>query len=186
MNRKLALIALILAAAVVVSWWLLFAQKKPSLSTPQADKQLPKTFISYTDPAGFSFSYPDNLSLVNNEPKSERTYSDITLTAKGLDGNLSLVISDTNFKTLDEWLKANGTGTSKEVKLGGLKAIETTTNNKLTLGAIDQGILFTIVVPLADRKDFWMEVYNQILQDFTFVAQATSEDVIFEGEEIIE
>lgn len=202
MNRKLVLIILVLIFVIVGSWWVLFAQKRSNLSTPKTDGQLQfgatqtltvsKTNISYTDPSGFSFSYPDNLSLNKNEPKSERVYADLNLTAKGVDGELILIISDSSFTNIDEWVKANQIDSTpvEKASLGTLEAMEITTNDKIILGAYDKGVLFTIE---ASKGDFWKQVLNIVIKEFNFVSPTaensttvSSSDVVFEGEEVVE
>lgn len=155
-----------------------------------------KTLKTYTDPSGFSFSYPDNLSLLNNELKDANSYAELQLTGSGVEGSLVLKIADSKLASLDEWIKTNKNASSevpKEVKLGNLKALEIKNNNKLLLGALDQGILFTIEVPLSE-KDFWMDVYTKVIADFSFVPPSTagsstgegsSSDVTFDGEEVV-
>lgn len=205
MNKKLALITLILAGVMAVSWKYIFLQKGSSFTTPQSDNQLPslgksqlsvsKTVKEYTDQSGFSFNYPDNLSLTNNEIKSERTYADIKLSMKELEGDISIVISDSSFNKLEDWALANSveSSTVTEAKLGNLKASEMLNTDRLILGVLDQGVLFTVEVKFGDSRDFWMEAYNKILEEFTFVIPTAnsistanfSEEVIFEGEEVV-
>lgn len=166
----------------------------------EAPKVVPsETYIDYSDPSGFSFSYPDNLSLTKNDEVDNNTYADIQLYAKGVNGSLSLNISDTKLKTLEEWLKQNQISskvTPKEVKLGSLKALEVKTTDRLMLGAIDQGILFTVEMPLIE-EDFWMKVYGKVVSDFAFNSPASqnisgggeassSDGISFEGEEVVE
>lgn len=176
-----------------------FKQKNllsPSNTNQQQSAQITpsKTLKSYTDPSGFSFNYPDNLSLLNNELKDANSYAELQLAAKGLVGSLILKITDNKLTSLDEWVKVNKNGpdTAKETKLGNLKAMEITKKDKLLLGALDQGILFTMEIPQGAEKDFWGEVLNIVSADFSFAppAQAsevgTSDDVTFDGEEVVE
>ncbi len=159
-----------------------------------------KTLKTYSDPSGFSFNYPDNLSLLNNELKDANSYAELQLTASGISGSLVLKIADSKLATLNEWVKINkdisGGGSvakdgPKEVKLGNLKALEIKTNDKLLLGALDQGILFTIEIPQVE-KGFWMDVYNKVLADFSFTPPtqedtgSSSDDVSFDGEEVVQ
>jgi hypothetical protein len=163
-----------------------------------------KTFIDYNDPTGFSFSYPDNLSISNtasgdmDAAVDPNAYADLQLFSKDKSGSLSLRIADTKLKTLDEWLKDNGipeTTIPEEKKLDDLRAFEVKTEDRLMLAALDQGVLFTIESPRIEEP-FWGEVYNQVLTGFTFTppevvdkqasAASSGEDVIFEGEEVIE
>lgn len=187
---KIGLIFLILAA-VVLGFLVLrqSEQKKPvSSAISEIKKNEPSnTLLDYTDPAGFSFSYPDNLSTVKNETL-DNEYADITLSSKDISGSLNLKITDSKFKTLDEWAKLNK-GEPAEKKLGNLKAMEVKTSDRLYLGALDQGILFTIEMPLLE-EDFWMKVYEKVLSGFSFVAPAATaaapDDVSFESEEVVE
>lgn len=217
---KKKFIPVVIIGVLILGGFLFFRNfKKDSLTTSLAinvdntAEQFPgvvstpsKSLITHSNPAGFSFSYPDNLSLVNNEPKTDRTYADIDITAKGFTKGLKIEISDSSFKLLDDWVKANeqvlsnrnktDQSTQKETKLGTLKAIEIISKERVLLGALDQGVLFTIDVPLLEKKEFWTEVYNKILENFTFVATtkaatgttstvSSSSDVIFEAEEAV-
>lgn len=197
MDRKTLLLLCLALVVIVVAIMIFFNPQKSYLSSPvvkqqQANLQIQpsETLKEYQDPSGFTFSYPDNLSLVKNEV-ADGTYADIDLTAKGLIGNLVLKISDTNFASLDEWIKVNKSASSetpKEVQLETLKALEMKTKDRLLLVALDQGVLFTIEIPL-EKEDFWMKVLNIILADFSFAPptqDSTTEEVTFEGEEIVE
>ena len=74
--------------------------------------------------------------------------------------------------------------------------MEIKTADRLMLGAIDQGVLFTIEMPLIE-EDFWIKVYNKVVSEFTFNSpdsqstsaggiSSSSDEVIFEGEEVVE
>lgn len=198
MNKKLIL-GLGFAAGLIILGIFLFkpaAQKTPgplNLQNLQVKKQPSATSKEYSDPSGFSFSYPDNLSLNKNEAEDNATYADIQLSSKEVSGSISIKITDSKFKSLDEWLENQGiTQKPKEVKLGDLAAWEIQLNDRLILGALDQGILFNIEIPLVE-KDFWLPVYNNILTDFSFAlpeitasGYTDSSDIILEGEEIVE
>ncbi len=198
MNKKIVLI-LGLAFIVAVTLGFLLNRPKDQLSSPlstQNKQILPsKSLKTYTDSSGFSFNYPDNLSLLNNELKDANSYAELQLTANGMAGSLVLKIADSKLATLDEWVKINNSAPSeipKEVKLGNLKALEIKHNDKLLLGVLDQGILFTIEI--LQGKDFWTEVLNIVTADFSFAPPASetsgvdsgSSDVTFDGEEVVE
>lgn len=153
------------------------------------------TLKEYTDPSGFSLNYPDNLSLVRNDSEDSNIYADIELSSKEISGSFNFKISDSKFATLDEWLKLNKDAAKnppKEVKLGNLKGMEIVTADRLLLGALDKGVFFNIEMPLIEN-DFWIAVYNKVLASFSFsspqnldsTAPAT-DDIFFEGEEIVE
>ncbi|MEK7617009.1 MAG: PsbP-related protein [Patescibacteria group bacterium] len=191
MYKKLILLAVILILITGVIFVLRGSQKsslqKPSLNTFTKEVQPSETFIEYSDPSGFAFSYPDNLSITKGET-DENTYADLQLFSKEVNGSLSFKVSDSKFKTLDEWVNLNK-GEVRQVNLGTLKATEIETSDRLLLGALDQGIFFTIEMPLIEEA-FWMKVYSKILSDFSFVAPQveadSSSEVVFEGEEVVE
>lgn len=202
--KKYLILILFLVTGIIVSAFLLLnpGKKATPLANPllieqkEAKKTAPsETFIEYADPAGFTFNYPDNLSIEKNEITDNSTYASLQLSSKDVNGSLSLKITDSKFKTLDEWLKLNTNATAKEVKLGSINAKEIKTADRLLLGALDQGIFFTIEMPLVE-EEFWTKVYSKVLTDFSFVtpenttsqsaANPTSGDVVFEGEEVVE
>lgn len=194
-NKKIILL-LVIVVLVIGMLFFLTRSNKP-LTSPQSiqtTKIIPaETLIEYSDPSGFTFSYPDNLSLSKNNIEDDSTYADIQLSSKEVNGSLNLKITDSKFKSLDEWLNLNKSASKeapKEVKLGNLKALEVKLADRLLMGALDQGVLFTIEMPRVE-EDFWMKVYDKILSSFSFVAAETTtsdstEEIIFEGEEVIE
>ncbi|OGE72709.1 hypothetical protein A3H40_00140 [Candidatus Daviesbacteria bacterium RIFCSPLOWO2_02_FULL_38_15] len=201
MDKKTAILTgLVLALIAGVVFIIYRPQQNPLItgSINQSDSKIVPSEIlkTYNDPSGFTFDYPDNLSLTKNETENPSFYADIRLSSKDVDGNLALKISDTTFSSLDDWLevnKGNSKNTPKEVKLGNLKAMEIKTEDRLLLGALDSRVLFTIEMPKIE-EDFWNKVYSKVLADFTFVAPTAEDsqtsgdqsDVAFEGEEVVE
>ena len=205
MNKKTFILAIVLLSIVTVIITLLSNRPKNSLSSPQSLTlvkqskivQPSETSIDYTDPSGFSFSYPDNLSIAKNEVDNN-SYADLILSSKEVNGSLNLKISDSKFKSLEEWVKLNEkatVGTPRDVTLGKLKAVEIVTTDRLLLGSLDQGIFFDIEIPLVE-KEFWMKVKDKITTNFSFVSSTTAtsgstavsseSDVSFEGEEVVQ
>lgn len=202
--KKEIVLGLGLAALVGIGIFLLNpSNQKDSLVIPltnqleQTKKILPsETLIDYQDPSGFTLSYPDNLSITKNDIEDENTYADIDLTTKGVNGSLSLKISDSKFKTIEEWLNLNKEAAiqpPKEVKLGSLTGMEVKLNDRLLLGVLDKGVFFDIEIPLVE-EDFWMKVFEKVLVSFSFVSpesassqiDTSSDAVAFEGEEVVE
>lgn len=199
-KAKLLVLAAVLILAVI-GVYLLFINKKASLISPvaqltqQTTKQnIPsETLTQYSDPSGFTFEYPDDLSINKKETEDDSVYADLQLSSKEVNGSLSLLITDSKFTTLDQWVKsvAKAGQSIKEAKLGNLKASEIKLDDRLILGALDQGILFTVEMPLVEEK-FWSKVYEKVLISFAFFSPSSSdgsvfvEDIIFEGEEIVE
>ena len=203
MGRKIIPLVIIIVLLILGAWYLFFrpssnlaSSTSQSLSTFQTQKkaQPSETLIDYEDPSGFSFSYPDNLSI-SKADLDDNTYADLELSSKEVSGSLSLKITDSKFKTLDEWVKLNREASKeepREVKLGTLKAIQITTADRIMLGSLDQGIFFSIEMPKIE-EGFWNEVYNKLTSNFSFVSPSTassqgtsSDDVSFEGEEVVQ
>lgn len=189
---KIKIILAILVLGAVAVGFMIFkpSEQKSSLQSAVSEskkKEPSDTLLDYTDPAGFSFSYPDNLSIVKNDT-ADNEYADLTLSSKDVNGSLTLKIADSKIATLNDWLKLYKSE-PVEKKLGNLKAMEVKTPDRLYLGALDQGILFTIEMPRVE-EEFWMKVYDKLLSGFSFVAPAaaaaTPDDVSFEGEEVVE
>src|SRR3989344_292397 len=205
MKQKNTLLRVIVLGLVVIGLVIFFIQLRNRASGPQVEpisikeKAKPsETLITYTDPAGFEFSYPDNLSISKTEIEDPKVYTDLEVYSKDVSGSIKLKIADTKIATLSAWLKDNGipeSNTPKETKLGNLKALEVKTNDRLMLGALDQGVIFTVEVPLVE-EDFWMKVYEKVISGFSFVSaedaaatgtsNSSCSDVIFEGEEVVE
>ncbi|MDP3973228.1 MAG: PsbP-related protein [Candidatus Daviesbacteria bacterium] len=198
-NKKLILLLVVIIVLIIgIVLVLMRSQQKDSQSNPFAESTFTKitpseAFIEYSDPSGFSFSYPDNLSLDKKVSEDEAAYADLLLSAKGVNGSLSLRIADSELDSIDEWVKVNQTSFKedpKEVKLGNLPALEINLNDRIITGALDQGVLFTLEMPKIE-EEFWMKVYQKILTDFSFTTPeaesvVSSDDVIFEGEEVVE
>lgn len=199
MNKKIVF-ALVLLLAIILVGVVRFGQKtSPSQLVTSQQKTIKQilpseSLIEYKDPSGFSFNYPDDLSITKNEV-DKATYADIQLYSKQISGSLNLKITDSKFAKIEDWLKLNKAASKespKEVKLGNLQGLEIKTDDRLLLGALDQGILFTIEMPLIEQ-DYWMKVYSKVLTNFTFsppdnsASQSSdSSDVTFEGEEVVE
>ena len=200
MKQKTWFLVILVIVLSVAGLGYFFAAPKdqPIPLSPEAAKAAKpsETFIEYTDPAGFRFNYPDNLSIEKNEEMDSSTYADLQLFSKDVSGSLAIRITDTKLKNINDWVKeASSSNAPVEKSLGNLKAMEVKTGDRLMLGAIDQGVLFSIEVPLLEQ-DFWMKVYDRVLSDFSFVAPETAatgavstaseDEVVFESEEVVE
>ncbi len=213
MNKKtlILVVAAVCLVVGVVGFFILNPKgsTKQTLNEPETQKEVvpSKTYIDYTDAAGFSFNYPDNISLTNRIAEDEEgsdpdAYADLQLFSKDKSGSINIRIVDTKLKTIEDWKEDNQIPdeiTPTEKKLGSLTAQEFKSKDRVMLASIDQGILFTVDMPIIE-EDFWNEVYDKVISDFRFgvteteVAQAGSgvtsassgDEVIFEGEEVVE
>lgn len=212
MNKKTLILGVVSVLLIVgVIGFFIFNPNKGevALNMPETKKEVTpsSTYIDYADPAGFSFSYQDNVSIANKVSENEDTavdpdaYADLQLFSKDKSGSINLRIADTKFKSLEEWKKDNEIPDSvvaSEKMLGQLKASEFRTTDRLFLAAIDQGVLFTVEMPLIEEP-FWNEVYNKVVSGFVFevpevevastgggAAVSSGDEVVFEGEEVVE
>lgn len=197
LNKFLIFIA-VAGAIILVTLLLVFNRpgkpKEAPVQTNEAVKPGPsETLKEYTDPSGFKFSYPDNISVTNSEIEDKSLYASLQLYANGVNGSISIEVSDSKFKTIESWANLNrgaGKEAPKEVKLGELKAVEISLTDRVLLGALDQGILFKVEMPRIE-EEFWSKVYSVIIKNFSFVAPeqaatTSSAEVLFEGEEVVE
>lgn len=204
MNKKVVVgfIALTVLTGIAGGFFIFSQRQNISSPLPLENKQsqeaiLPSaTLKQYSDPAGFTISYPDDLSLSVNDSINNSTYADITLTSKKTSGTVKIIAADTKFASVGDWLKDTKNISSKEVSLANLKAVEVVKEDGLLLAAVDSGVLFTLEASFAGQEQFWINVYNNILSSFSFnstqgadgPAQTVdnSSDVVFEGEEVVE
>lgn len=204
----LIIIIVIVVLAGLFGGYYLFTQSQKTSSPLPADnqkmdeKKLPsKSLKDYEDEAGFTISYPDDLTLVKNEVDDASVYTDLSFTAKEVKGSINILIKDTKVKTVDAYIKETLTESTdiKDASLGALSAREARDGDTITLVAFDQGVLFSIQVLSESEVTYWADAYEQIVKSFAFVqvAQTTSgsssqsssggsSDVIFEGEEVVE
>jgi len=195
MNKKVLVgfIAVTILAGVVGGFFIFSQTQKVSSPLPLENTKESKetvlpsaTLKQYSDPAGFSFSYPDDLSLSVSDNIDTSTYADITLTSKKTNGTIRVIAIDTKFASVGDWLKSTNAISSKEVTLAGFKASEVKKEDGLLLTAVDSGVLFTLESSFAGQDQFWINVYNNILSSFSFNSTQGVSDVVFEGEETVE
>lgn len=210
-NKITVVITSIVILALVTAGVLIFSQKESDhVSTPISEsKQPPQTTElsetkTYTDPAGFSFEYPNNLSLsVDTDPNDQSVYSELSLHSDDEKGGIEIQVLTDKTKTADDWLIANGidadTMQVTDLKLADLDAKQYEMKKNVTTVAVDQGTLFLITTDYQINKEFWTKVTDRIVTSFTFVQPAStaatsgggdstesSEEIILEGEEVIE
>lgn len=161
-------------------------QKNVSLQNSPSEK-----LNEYLDGSGFKFKYPDNVKVESKETDSA-TYTNLQISQSALSGGISLKVTDSNLKSIEEAVS----GSTKEITLAKLSGKETSISNGIKAGVLDKGILFEINVDFGESKDFWQKVYDDILSTFEFSSNtnpqnissqtAGEDEVIFEGEEVVE
>lgn len=197
------------AVIILGAGFFLFLSRQPRLQEPSLSsvstqitpaKIMPSsTLKEYTDPSGFGFSYSDDLSLSKNEITNDLTYADLQLKSNDVDGNLNLKIQETKLTSVEEWFKESKKSglEGKRVQWGTLNGQSVEDKDGIIFAAVDQGTLFTMEVSYGGQKDFWQKVSNPILASFAFNSESSqetaaqksgssTEDVVFESEEIVE
>lgn len=197
MNKKLVIISIFVLLIIggIAGWFYFNRTIKTSLESQKSSlsKNLPSQNLKeYLSDSGFSFGYPEDLTLDNKKASDSATYADISLTSPKVPGQITIKISDTKLKSLEDYSRG------KEITLAGIPAWEINSQDGgLSTAALDQGILFIIKVSPENEQDFWLSAYKTLISTFAFSSGAsgssnvegsgdTGQEVIFEGEETIE
>lgn len=167
------------------------------ISQPTQQPSLKK----YTDPSGFSFNYPAELALEPEKQLDQKTYAKITLAAPNTMNAIRITVTDSSFSTIPDLLQDQGIKSStKKITLAGLPGIRYETVARITTLVLDQGVLFEIILDSKDKNKNFTAAYDSLIKSFAFEEQtvpassgqetqnedSSAEDVVFEGEEIIE
>lgn len=147
---------------------------------------------TYKDAAGFSFSYPKNLTVTDKTPDDPDYYSLLSL--ENAKDKIEIHMLDTKYKTTQEWIENDnsapkGAILSGAVSFGGVSAQQFTAPERILTLGIDQGVLFLVNGP---KDGYWERAQDLILTSFSFAkpAQAasgsSSENTIYEEEEVVE
>ena len=205
MRGKILLLLTVLLVLVVIGI-IKLGQKGEKVVSPIGDNQktsevnpinLKTKLKTFEDPAGFLFKYPENLTIKINKTTDQSVFSSLTLTSKSEKGNISIEIVTSNLQSLEDWLSENNiTAKRQKIKLADLDAISFEQAGKVITTTVDIGTLLTFTVDYQKNKNYWLEVNKTILSTFAFSApeeapagvsdSSADEDVIFEGEEVIE
>lgn len=189
----------------------LFSQKKSVSPIVSNDLKSNETVVpspaagskSYTDPAGFKFNYPKDLDVAAKKMTDDSVYSDLEIKSKDSTGGATIKAVDSNLIKIDDYFKdkkiSSFSGGISKLKLADIDARQYQVNSQIITVALDQGVLFTITVDLpVEKKDYWQKANNTLISSFAFVAPQNTtstdtnsssegeDDVIFEGEEVIQ
>lgn len=195
MNKKF-MIAFIAVALLVISGASIIALnqngKKPVTMLPRAEtndatlqvkqktNQKNTTALKeYSDPSGFRFLYPPDLSVVvENNEDDPNVYSSLKLKPSSGIGIIEINVNETNFTKLDDWIKANKisltSSSIKRTKLADLDAYQVPIQSQLVTGAFDQGALFTIVLTEPSNQSL-LSSYVKIINNFSFYQPAKTQ-----------
>jgi len=152
---------------------------------------------TYFNDSGFSFKYPESFILSEKEVTDESIYALVELTNPKNKDVVSIKLEDSDLTEIDDWFtvsnKKDVVGEIKKVKLADLDGRQfTDKENQIVTLALDEG---GVLVSISSNSS---SIYQQIVSGFIFTqsAQTTTdtsntsgggdEDIIFEGEEVIE
>jgi len=207
MKFKILILITLIALSGVGYYSFTTSQKSANLQSPISEKPVlikkgavvSKKTKKYKDPAGFKFSYPADSKVEVIYKKDPDYYSSLKLSDSKLDASLTIEVTSTEYKSLEDWLKNNKeiSNNSKDITLAGLPAKEIISNNKKLTVAVDTETLITITVNYSrENEPYWNEANNTVVSTFAFElpenpadatgSESAGEDVVFEGEEVIE
>lgn len=136
--------------------------------------------VSWTDEAGFVFSYPEDIKVVPNTSDND-SYANLT-TSDGV----KIMAVDSKYKDVSDWVKNESKfkdGVIIDSKLSGKSGKKVVKSGIVNIGIIDDNILFTIEYG-ADSKSG-----SQIVDSFTLTyptpKQAVKTAPMDTGEEVV-
>lgn len=140
----------------------------------------------WKDEAGFVFSYPENVTVKQEE--SSTRYANLVI------GAIKIYAEDTKYKKVADWAKSLKGEKEEKLTIRGKDAMSVTIGEKQVIGVIDEGIIFVIERTGSADK----ELLDQIVDSFEFYyptmapaavqkgTSVNSEESVIEEEEIIE
>lgn len=197
-------LAIIFGLASGVGFWLLGKKETPKFpladTASQTSKiELGKTVNYYDKEVGYSFDYPEKITVKDNTPDDNVYYVVLELVSNKLQGKMQIIMRDTQSNTIDDWFGEDKEAprlarVSGATKLGDISAKQYTYaegNKRMLLTvAVEDGVLYRIEAP--DNLE-WEEVYTIITSSFKQGAPVsasqpldTKSGVIYEEEEIVE
>lgn len=176
-------------------------KKSSSIVSPVAGPTVESEvkLTTWEDPAGFSFSYPENIAIDPHEEDKEN-YAHLELTSPSdSEGKIIIWVRETDYTDIEDWVEeASRDVQVLDTELDGepAKKIAYSDPQKLVTAAIDIDALVLIEMT-PDDQGYWQAVYDQVLKSFTFIplegeattAPAPAESsggIIEESEEVIE
>ncbi|OGG15433.1 hypothetical protein A2875_02380 [Candidatus Gottesmanbacteria bacterium RIFCSPHIGHO2_01_FULL_46_14] len=147
------------------------SQPKPKIEQKEASAAAPE-LLTWRDPNGFSFQYPDGLT-VNKHNEDKENYAHIEFTHPDHPGNVIVWGKDTTAADATAWGKT-------EKRFKGASTLDTTFANvsgkkvliaapsQIIVGTVDDSIAWTVEGLLTDSA-FWTGVHTTIADSFKFI-----------------
>jgi len=129
-------------------------------------KPIEETFSTWNDEAGFVFQYLEGVD-VKQDTADDTSYTNLSLTKVGEDGQILILAKDTKLKDISLWNK-----NADDIIIGGKNALSSVLEDKKTIGVIDEGILFTIEI--TGNSPALNTTFAKIKNTFEFVYPTSS------------
>ena len=183
MSKKLRLIiAVILVVLLAAGLFWYFKTQNPNSGLVQKEISIQEAgigssnYLTHDNFAGFSFQYPDNMTLKETELENPAVYASVELDAASGE-TISLRIYDDRFADTDEWLnvfEANNVIVDMSNVLWAdipAKSFATGTPQKLYTVAIDEGVVYRLGSPIS--SSFLREPHEHLISSFQFTQEST-------------
>lgn len=190
MKKKLPTLLIIITILLVLAI-IFFLIRKPFKKplTPLSEKSLPGveeqfTLKTWEDPAGFSFNYPEILKIDIHE-EDEISYAHLELTREGKSGRLLVMVNDSDYSTLDQWLKEDKEvrdASALDTQVAEMKAKKVALKEGkeiTTFIDLDQVIYKIIKEPKGEN--FWNQVYKTFLDSFKLISLKGESEEAFQN-----
>lgn len=181
MTRKKLLIGIGSAVAIVLLVGVgIFAvqrfQKKSDAPSPVVqsggDQVKKPSLVLWDDPAGFTFQYPEGMT-VDKHDEDKENYAHVELTDTKHPGKIIVWAKDTKAADVQAWVKTEKSfadGSILDTTLGNQpakKVLLTAPEKKLVVGTVYDSLLFTIEGTLTDEA-YWNDIATTVGDSFVF------------------
>ncbi|MBL7150769.1 hypothetical protein ISS86_02475 [Candidatus Microgenomates bacterium] len=204
-NKKLLIILAVVLVLSIAAIIIFKSKQKTGIDTPLDSPTVESSSVAkltvWDDPAGFSFSYPEEIEI-DPHSEDEENYAHLELILSSEPGGRIIIwVKESDFTDIEDWAEATAGGQIFDTELDAepAKKIAYSEPTKLVTAAIDVDALVLIEM-IPDKKGYWQKVYDKILSSFKFIplegeetapvqaepAEPASANIIEEAEEMIE
>ncbi len=150
----------------------------PAVPTPQTGK-----LLTWNDPAGFTFKYPEELS-VNKHDEDKENYARVELTKSGEPGSITVWVKDPPTLTRGNPATDASGWIASDATLRGATAIDTTLGNqpakkvfladqqKTLIGTVSDDALW--LIEAAATGNYWQKTLDTIVGSFAIAPASSS------------
>lgn len=173
--------ALLLGGIGAATYLLVLPTKSQPPSEILVKEESPKlNLLTWDDPAGFTFSYPDGV-VVNKHDEDKENYAHVEMTHPDHKGSLIVWAKDLPVGVTDvaTWVKKDpllSKGVSLDTSLGesvAEKTLITSPEKRMVIGTVYDGLLFYVESTLTDEA-YWEAAINTVTRSFVFKPTETT------------